>query len=275
MRGSYAGDGGLGLLGALLGLLPGLVRGEFADALEDEGESLGRLGDLNDHLDERYEVHPDLAELSVEGLQGYIAGRTGYGKIATRWNELGVLNTRGRPWQDQTVRWYYDSGFGAGLLVTHRRDVQCGDPGRCQKPPHYSHLPAEHEAIWTGEEWDGYRERREARRAMSPRSHDPAYPLTGLIRCGECGGYPLNDNAHGQSCYAYHCGARARHAVVHDTVWIRRAVVEARVYDWLIEVREEIDAIAAGTVVVPAPPARRRMWAGSGPLWRRSSPRCR
>ncbi|MET9569789.1 zinc ribbon domain-containing protein [Streptomyces virginiae] len=106
-----------------------------------------------------------------------------------------------------------------------------------------------HEAIWTGEEWDGYRERREARRAMSPRSHNPAYPLTGLIRCG----YPLNDNAHGQSCYAYHCGARARHAVVHDTVWIRRAVVEARVYDWLIEVREEIDAIAAGTVVVPPP----------------------
>lgn len=203
--------------------------------------------------EERYEVHPDLAELSVEGIQAYIAGRTGYGKIANRWNELGILNTRGRPWQDQTVRWYYDSGFGAGLLVTHRRDVQCGDPDRCQKPPHYSHLPAEHEAIWTGEEWDGYRERRETRRAMSPRSHNPAYPLTGLIRCGECGGYPLNDNAHGQSCYAYHCGARARHAVVHETVWIRRAVVEARVYEWLLEVRDEIDGIAAGTVIMPAP----------------------
>jgi site-specific DNA recombinase len=204
--------------------------------------------------EERYEVDPDMAELSVEGIQAYIAGKTGYGKIAARWNELGVLNTRGRPWQDQTVRWYYDSGFGAGLLVTHRPDVTCSDPGSCQKPAHHTHLPADHEAIWTGEEWDAYRERRAARRAMSPRSHDPAYPLTGLIRCGECGSYPINDNAQ-ESCYAYNCGAKARHSVTHDTVWIRRAVVEARVFEWLSEVREEIDAIAAGAVVLPAPRA--------------------
>ncbi|MYT22793.1 recombinase family protein [Streptomyces sp. SID7760] len=204
--------------------------------------------------DERYEVDPDLAELSLEGIQAYNAGRVGYGKIAMRWNELGKLNTRGRPWQDQTVRWYYDSGFGAGLLVTHRQDVQCADPGRCQKPPHYSHLPAEHEAIWSGEEWDAYQARREARRTVSsPRALNPAYPLSGLIRCGECGSFPINDKVRDNPCYAYQCGARARHTIEHDTVWIRRAVVEARVHEWLVEVRDEIDAIAAGTVVLPAP----------------------
>lgn len=203
--------------------------------------------------EERYEVDPQLAEISLEAIQAYNAGAVGYGKIAMRWNELGILNTRGRPWQDQTVRWYYDSGFGAGLLVTHRREVQCYDPGRCQKPPHYSHLPGEHEAIWSGEEWDGYLARRQARRAMSPRSHNPAYPLTGLIRCGECGGYPINDKVRQNSCYAYQCGARARHAVEHDTVWIRRSVVEERVHEWLGEVRDEIDALATGTVVLPAP----------------------
>lgn len=202
--------------------------------------------------DERYEVDPDLAELSLEGIQAYIAGKTGYGKIAARWNELGVQNTRGRPWQDQTVRWYYDSGFGAGLLVTHRRDVQCSDPGRCQRPPHYSHLPAEHESIWSGDEWDEYQERRQQRRETAPRSHNPAYPLSGLIRCGECGAYPVNDNSRG-SCYAYLCGARARHAVEHDSVWIRRPLVESKVHEWLLDVRDEIDAIAAGTVVVPEP----------------------
>ncbi len=204
--------------------------------------------------EERYEVDPDLAELSLEGIQAYNSGRVGYGKIATRWNELGKLNTRGRPWQDQTVRWYYDSGFGAGLLVTHRPDVQCYDPGRCQKPPHYTHLPAEHEAIWSGDEWDDYRQRREARRDVpSPRSLNPAYPLSGLIRCGECGSFPINDNLRGKPCYAYQCGARARHTVVHGIVWIRRAVVEAKVRDWLLEVRDEIDALAAGKVVLPTP----------------------
>lgn len=202
--------------------------------------------------EERYEVNSKQAELALAGLQDYIAGRVGYGAIAARWNDLGVLNTRGRPWQDQTVRWYYDSGFGAGLLVTHRRDVQCADRGRCQKPPHYSHLPAEHEAIWTGEEWDTYQERRAERRTWAPRSHQPAYPLSGLIRCGECGAYPVNDN-NKEACYAYNCGARTRRAVKHAIVWIRRAVVEADVHKRLREVEGEIDAIVAGTVVLPKP----------------------
>ncbi|MFD9569925.1 recombinase family protein [Streptomyces sp. NPDC059982] len=204
--------------------------------------------------DERYVADPDMAELSLESLQQYNAGTVGYGKIAIRWNELGVRNTRGHVWQDQSVRWYYDSGFGAGLLVTHRRDVQCKSPGTCQKPPHYSHLPGDHEAIWSGEEWDDYQARREARRGVSsPRSLAPAYMCSGLIRCGECGSFPINDKARGIKCYAYQCGARARHTIEHDTVWIRRSVVEQYVHDWLVEVRDEIDAVAAGTVVLPTP----------------------
>ncbi|MGO4630556.1 recombinase family protein [Streptomyces sp. 2RAF24] len=203
--------------------------------------------------EERYEATPEQAELSYEGLERYNAGKFGYGKIAMWWNELGVLNTRGRPWQDQTVRWHYDSGFGSGLLVTHRRDVQCSDMGRCQRPPHYNHIAAEHEAIWSDEAWDTYRERRKERRSWSPRSHEPAYPLTGLMRCGECGSHTRNDNHGGKGCRAYHCGARARHAVDHPTTWIRRTVVESHVHDWLVEVSAEIDAIAAGEVVLPKP----------------------
>ncbi|MGO4461366.1 hypothetical protein AB4039_29350 [Streptomyces sp. M-16] len=63
----------------------------------------------------------------------------------------------------------------------------------------------------------------------------------------------MNDKVRDNSCYAYQCGARARHAVEHETVWIRRSVVEARVHGWLVEVRDEIDAIAVGAVVLPAP----------------------
>jgi DNA invertase Pin-like site-specific DNA recombinase len=202
--------------------------------------------------DERYEVHPDPAELSLEGIQRYNAGKTGYGKIAIRWNDLGMFNTRGRPWQDQAVRWYFDSGFGAGLLVTHRPDVQCGDPGRCQKPPHYDHRPAEHEGIWSGDEWDEYHERRAARKSTPRRSLTPAYPLSGLIRCGVCQSFPINDNSR-CPCYAYNCGALTRHAVSHEIVWIRRSVVEGEVFGWLLTVRDEIDDIATGRVVIPQP----------------------
>jgi hypothetical protein len=185
-------------------------------------------------------------------MQSYLKGTTGYGSIALRWNDLGVFNTRGRPWQDQTVRWYFDSGFAAGLLVTHRPTVKCGDPGKCQKPEHYDHRPAEHEAIWSGEEWDAYHHMRANRRRTPRRSLAPAYPLSGLIRCGVCGSFPTNDNSKG-ACYGYRCAAVARHGVKHAPVWSRRVHAEAQVLEWLQTVRREIDDIVAGRVVIPAP----------------------
>lgn len=209
--------------------------------------------------EERYEVLPQQAEVSLEAVQRYIKGRTGFGNIARWWNGLGLLNTRGAPWQDQTVKWYLDSGFPAGLLVVHKPDAGCAEPGRCQRRDHYDYRPAEHEAIWSGDEWDAYRDRREARRLTPARALSPRYPLAGLMRCGICQSVtPTRAAATSHQCkgepgYAYRCGPRARGLVKHESVWIRRVLVEQEVHRWLLSVRDEIDAIVAGRVVLPVP----------------------
>lgn len=209
--------------------------------------------------EERYEVLAPQAEPALEAVQRYIQGKTGFGNIARWWNDLGLLNTRGAPWQDQTVKWYMDSGFAAGVLIVHRPEVGCAEPSRCQKRDHYDYRAAEHEAIWSGDEWDAYRDRREARRVTPARALAPVYPLAGLTRCGICQQTtPKRAAARTHDCkgikaYAYRCGPRSRGLVKHEAVWIRRTLIERRVFEWLHDVRDEIDAIVSGRVVLPKP----------------------
>ena len=203
--------------------------------------------------EERYEALPDEAELSVDAFHEYIKGKTGFGRIASRWNELGVLNTRGAPWQDQGVRVYMDSGFAAGLLYVHNSDAPCGDPAGCKNADHYRYLPAEHESLVDGDEWDNYKDVRAARRNTPRRALTPVYPLAGLVRCGLCGGSGMIHQTRQERGKAYRCHARSRRAVDHDAVWVRRTVVEDAVLAWLVGLREEIDDIVAGRVAVPQP----------------------
>lgn len=201
--------------------------------------------------EERYEALPKEAELAVEGVQEYIRGKTGFGKIAERWNDLGFLNTRGDPWQDQGVRVYMDSGFAAGLLYVHNPEAPCGDPSGCKNTSHYRHLAAEHESLIDGDEWDNYKDMRLVRRNTSRRALAPVYPLAGLVRCGLCGSSGMIHQSGQQRGTAYRCNARARRAVKHDSVWVRRSVVEDAVLAWLVDLRQEIDDIVAGKVAVP------------------------
>ncbi|MFB7440188.1 recombinase family protein [Streptomyces mirabilis] len=203
--------------------------------------------------EERYEALPDEAELSVEAFQDYIKGKTGFGKIAERWNDLGILNTRGARWQDQGVRVYMDSGFAAGLLYVHDPEAPCGDPAKCKNTEHYRHLAAEHESLVDGDEWDSYKDMRLVRRNTSRRALAPVYPLAGLVRCGLCGSSGMVHQTRQERGKAYRCNARSRRAVEHDAVWVRRVVVEDAVLAWLVDLRREIDAIVAGKVAVPQP----------------------
>jgi len=203
--------------------------------------------------EERYEVLPDEAELSVEAFQEYLKGKTGFGKIADRWNELGILNTRGARWQDQGVRVYMDSGFAAGLLYVHNPQAPCGDPAGCKDTSHYGHLAAEHESLVDGDEWDNYRDMRQVRRRTARRALAPVYPLAGLVRCGLCGSSGMIHQTRQERGKAYRCNARARRAVDHEAVWVRRAVVEEKVLEWLVDLRKEIDDMVSGKVAVPRP----------------------
>jgi len=208
--------------------------------------------------DERYEITEEQGEATFDSYDDYRKGKTGFGEVAIRWNEFGFLNTRGDPWQDQTVRWYLDSGFAAGLLKCHKPDAGCLEPGRCQKRDHYYFRPGGQQAIINGDSWEEYWDRRNARSVTPARALEPVYPLAGLIKCGLCQENRYSSAAqihmsNGEPGYGYRCGARARKHVKHDPVYIRRAVVEQSVRNWLVGVTVEIDSIAAGRVALPKP----------------------
>lgn len=203
--------------------------------------------------EERYEALPVEAELALEGFNDYSKGRTGFGKIAERWNDLGFFNTRGAPWQDQGVKGYMDSGFAAGLLYVHNPEAPCGDPAGCKNSEHYAYLAAEHESLVDGDEWDNFKDMRLVRRGTSRRALAPVYPLAGLVRCGLCGSSGMIHQTRRERGKAYRCHARARRAVQHDAVWVRRAVVEEKVLEWLVDLRRLIDDIVAGKVAIPEP----------------------
>ncbi|MEU2739877.1 recombinase family protein [Streptomyces sp. NPDC007095] len=207
--------------------------------------------------DEWYEVLGTPAEAVHDAYLTYTRGKTGFKRLADFWNEHGFVNTQGEPWQDQSVRNYLDTGFCAGLLYTHKREVRC-TAVRCLTKDHWEHRPAEHESILDGDEWDAYRDRRQVRKGTSRRSLNPVYPLSGLVRCGVCraNGREAHGQiagSHGVAGYAYRCGLACRGHVQHGTVWVPRAEVEGEVQKWLYQVRDEIDAIAAGRVVIPQP----------------------
>lgn len=210
--------------------------------------------------DEWYEVLPTQAEMISEAYAMYSGGTTGFNRLAERWQSLGVTNSWGNPWQSQGVRDYLDSGFAAGLLYVHKPDVPCPDKSRCHKRirDHWTHLPAEHEAIVEGDVWDVYRERREARKSTPRRALAPKYPLSGLVECGICRDMGRRSHAGiapsgGVAGKAYRCGVLVRKAIQHEHVWVHREHAEGEVFAWLLQVRDEIDAIAAGRVVVPQP----------------------
>lgn len=138
--------------------------------------------------DERYEILDRQGEVVLDSFEEYRKGKTGFGKFAVWWNELGFVNTRGEPWQDQTVRWFMDSGFAAGLLRVHKPDLRCPKAGSCQKQDHHYFRPAEHQSIVPGDDWEDYWDRRTIRKATPPRALEPVYPLAGLIKCGVCRG---------------------------------------------------------------------------------------
>lgn len=203
--------------------------------------------------EERYEVLPDEAELAVEAYQVYNKGKTGFGAIATRWNDLGLFTTRGTPWQDQSVKIYMGSGFAAGLLYVHNPEASCGDSANCKRADHFTYLAAEHESLITGDEWDNFQDVRTTRAGTPRRALAPVYPLAGLVRCGLCDSAGAIHWTKRDPGYAYRCAARNRRKVKHDAVWVRRVVVEDAVLSWLVDLRQEIDDIVAGKVVLPQP----------------------
>jgi len=168
---------------------------------------------------------PVLAAMYVDYIRGVSAGT-----VARRLNDAGHLVARtGTPWTSSHVLAVLDSGFGAGRISCGVRRAITWSAG--------AHLPVIDEATW-----DAYRSQREDRRGK-PSVSTPAYVLSGLMRCGDCGS-GMHATALGvRTGYGFICTAWAK-TKRGRCVTVTRAKAEHAVRDWLTRFVEEVEVRA-------------------------------
>ena len=208
---------------------------------------------------ERYEPDPETAPILRWMYEQYIAG-TSPETLARELNRRGIRNARGGLWWPKNLRDVLDSGFAAGLLAR----IPVDKDGRrvYERFPKRRWDRGAHEPIITQETWEQYRRARMARAALPPRTRHPAHPLSGLLRCGECGG-SLHRHYQKRNCsgkeviyYRYVC-YRAVSTGIGRAVTISERRVTAAVLDWLADLADELDT-AADAVRVESPATRAR-----------------
>lgn len=207
-----------------------------------EGKPINGKARFGYSYDRDAKLHvPDLiaGPVLAEAYRRYIAGASFY--ALNLWiRGTGVPPAAGygpqtRAWHARTLRRVLDSGFGAGKLLVdgqHREGV--------------------HEPVITEGEWLQYLARRRERQTR-PRSERSQYLLSGMIRCGRCGG-PMQYSARP----AREAGPqiRCREAVEargHDRGITLAAHAEQAAWEWLVD---EAPRMGAGVVVeAPVPGA--------------------
>lgn len=206
--------------------------------------------------EERYDIDPATGPELANLYRMHINGDGMY--VLATWinDELKLPNTRGQRWSRNGLTRYLDSGFGAGLLMVHSKEVRCGEPSTCQLyRAHYIYIRGAHDPVISEETWRRYRERRELMRVTPPRSRNASYALSGLVHCGRCNGKAVNHGggaAH--TADAYRCSGRSSRRTDCEGIWMKRAPVEAAVRAWVEDLRGELEARNRGDEVKPAKP---------------------
>ena len=165
----------------------------------------------------------EMYRLSVEENRGYKA-------IADLLNEAGHHARSGRPFSSFTIQRVLSNEAMMGDL-TYGKKPKKGNPQQ-----ELVRVKAFFPAIFTNEEWKTLQERLEIRRESSRgRAHSSEYLLSGIARCGYCGG-PMTGKAaasyKGRQYRNYWCSRATRsralceHYNGHSTTKLESAVLE-------------------------------------------------
>lgn len=205
---------------------------------------------------ESYEPDQATAEILLEAFRNYSSGKLTFMPLARMLNANRIYNPAARAgtgWSAQSLIYYMDSGFPAGLLHVHRSDIACPQRADCPKPrEHYGFIPGAQPAILRDDDWAAYLERREQRKRLPPRARLPLYPFSGMVKCGLCSGGTSTFSAMGRRGYGYRCTAKYT-SVRGDCAGtsVPTAVIEAEVKRWLGKASAQVDRALAGTIVRP------------------------
>lgn len=131
-------------------------------------------------VDGGYVIDESQAEALRLAYGWFVAG-WGPNRIVRELNRRGFRNRIGEPFKRFGLYGLLDSGFAAGLIVHTPRDRE----GRPVGEPEYT--PGAHPPIIDEQTWEAYRATRRANQGQPPRLTSSPHPLSGLMRCGDCG----------------------------------------------------------------------------------------
>jgi DNA invertase Pin-like site-specific DNA recombinase len=197
-----------------------------------------RWGYVYDRDAKMHVPDPDTAPLVTDTYRRYVAGESIYSLV--RWlNNAGSTTSTGQPWSDRTLRRGLDSGFAAGFItydgVTH---------------------PGAHQPLITPRVWAAYQAARRER-AGHARTERSQYLLSGMVRCGLCGGAMQAGQFGNGRTSKYRC-RRGKETGIHDGGYITASFVEGSVRTWLETVAADIDDATVTAAAAHASRARRR-----------------
>ena len=130
-----------------------------------------------------WDQEPEEARAVREMYRLAVEENLGYKAIADRLSESGYAARGRRPWGAQTVKSILTNESIAGVLVYGRKPK----PGNPQVD--LVRVPEFFPAILTDDEWAALKERLDIRREHSRGgTHRSEYLLSGIARCGHCGG---------------------------------------------------------------------------------------
>lgn len=180
----------------------------------------------------RYVPDPELAPVLADLYRRYLAG-AGAAQLTRRMNALGIRPSRKSDrWTYQATIGMMDTGFAAGLNGRARGSRRVWER---------EFTPGLHEPIIDIATWEAYVAARASRHRSQSREAGK-YLLTGLIRCGDCGG---KMHGHQYSTGPTYVCSRATVTDGHRKVSIIAWRAEEAVEKWLFEFAADVNARAA------------------------------
>lgn len=196
-----------------------------------------------------YQPDPLTAPILISLYERYIAGESPR-RISDDLNRQGIPSPGGGTWWNTTIQQTLSTGFGAGLIRVNPR------PGGAS-PANGTYLPGKHQAVISTETWEAYCRKRAINAGLAPQIREPKHSLSGLVRCGGCGG-SLYKTVSTKRPTALLCSSRAQKRTCPHPVYVQLAYVEEKVMEWLVAIAEEVDTRTRATQEARAGKSRQR-----------------
>ncbi|MFO8101900.1 MAG: recombinase family protein [Dehalococcoidia bacterium] len=153
----------------------------------------------DDKLVTAWELDPAEAPIVREMYRMATVHNLGYKSISDRLAEMGYLARNGKPFATYTIQQILTNPAMKGTLIWGKR------PRKGNPPSELVEVPDFFPAILNQQEWDALQERLEINRESSKgRARSSDYLLSGIAKCGHCGG-PLVGKKGGKY-RRYYCG---------------------------------------------------------------------